>query len=106
MIMRRRIIFFLMAVMLGLGAADHQVRDFHDAAAEICVYGWRTRDKAVDVVWMGEVYPALSWNKAGDVIVEAGGLGCNLTDGSETVIHAVKTAYRQGAELLRTMWAE
>ena len=100
----RKIFFFVLAIFIGLGAADRQVRELRDAQTELTVYGWRMREAAADIVWMGEEYPAVSWNEAGDLIVEAGELGYNLTDGGEAVLRAVKVGAETGIDLLKSLW--
>lgn len=100
----RKIFFFVLAVFIGLGAADRQVRAFRDAETELTIYGWRARERAADIVWMGETYPAVSWSESGDLIVEAGGLGYNLTDGGEAVIRAAAGGIEKGRDLLQSLW--
>ncbi len=99
-----RIILFTVMMMIGIGAADYQVRDLRDGNAEIRVYGWQVRDKSVDLVWMGEAYPAVSWNHDGDVIMEAGGLDYNLTDGRDDVVRAIEDGYEKGTDFMQSMW--
>lgn len=100
----RKIFFFAVAVFIGLGAADRQVREMRDAQTELAVYGWRVQEASADIVWMGEEYPAVSWNEAGDLIVEAGGLGCNLTDGGKSLVQTAKVGAEKGIDLLFSLW--
>ncbi|MBQ6712486.1 MAG: hypothetical protein IJN28_01690 [Selenomonadales bacterium] len=102
--MVRHIFLFIVAMAVGLGAADYQVRDMRDGIAEVRVYGWQVHDKAIDIVWMGDVYPAVSWNHDGDLIMEAGGLDYNLTDGRDGVVRAIEDGYEKGADFMQSMW--
>lgn len=99
-----RIILFVVAMMLGIGATDYQVRDLRDGTAEVRVYGWQVHDKTVDIVWMGEMYPAVSWNRDGDMIMEVGGLDYNLSDGRDDVIRVIEDGYEKGADFMQSIW--
>ena len=50
------------------------------------------------------VYPAVSWNHDGDLIMEAGGLDYNLTDGRDGVVRAIEDGYEKGADFMQSMW--
>lgn len=100
----KKIFFFAVAVFIGLGAADRQVRELRDAETELAVYGWRVHGAAADIVWMGNEYPAVSRNETGDLIVEAGGFGYNLTDSGETALRTVKVSAEKGIDLLKSLW--
>lgn len=99
-----RISLFAVAMMIGIGAADYQVRDLRDGVAEVRIYGYQVHDKSVDIMWMGETYPAVSWNHDGDVIMEAGGLDYNLSDGRDNVIQAIEDGYEKSADFMQSMW--
>ncbi len=99
-----RIVIFAVVIVIGLGAADYQVRDMRDGTAEVRIYGWQVRDRAVDIVWMGEAYPAVSWERDGDMIMEAGGLDYNLSDGRDGVVRAIEDGYEKGADFMQSMW--
>lgn len=99
-----RIALFVVAMMIGLGAVDYQVREMRDGVAEVRIYGYRAHDRSVDIVWMGETYPAVSWDHDGDLIMEAGGLDYNLSDGTDDVMQAIEDGYEQGADFMQSMW--
>ena len=99
-----RIFLFTVLLLVGLGTADYQVRDMRDGVAEVRVYGCDVHDKTVDIVWMGETYPAVSWNHDGDLIMEAGGLDYNLSDGKDDVVRAIEDGYEEGADFMQSIW--
>jgi hypothetical protein len=53
---------------------------------------------------MGETYPAVSWNHDGDLIMEAGGLDYNLSDGKDDVVRAIEDGYEEGADFMQSIW--
>ena len=100
--MIRRIFLFTVALFVGLGAADYQVRDMRDGIAEVRVYGYDIYDKAIDIVWMGEAYPAVSWNHNGDLIMKAGEL--ELSGGTDSIMQAIEDGYEEGTDLMQSIW--
>lgn len=100
--MIRRIFLFAVALFVGLGAADYQVRDMRDGVAEVRVYGYDIHDKAIDIVWMGEAYPAVSWNYNGDLIMKAGEL--ELSGGTDSIMQAIEDGYEEGTDLMQSIW--
>ena len=99
-----RIFLFAVALAVSLGVADYQVRDMRDGVAEVRVYGYEVHDKTVDIVWMGETYPAVSWNHDGDLIMEAGGLDYNLSEGKDSIMRVIEDGYEEGTDLVQSMW--
>ena len=100
--MIRRIFLFAVALFVGLGAADYQVRDMRDGVAEVRVYGYDIHDKTIDIVWMGEAYPAVSWNHNGDLIMKAGEL--ELSGGTDSIMQAIEDGYEEGTDLMQSIW--
>lgn len=102
--MKRKIMIFCLAIILGVGWADYRVHGMQDGVGSLTVYGWQMHPNRIEGIWMGECYSLLMWNRADELIVTAGGLDCNVTDGIDEVRSFAMERYHTAAAFWQTVW--
>lgn len=102
--MKRKIMVFCCAVILGIGWADYCVHGIQDGVGRLTVYGWQMNPNQIEGVWMGEHYSLLRWSRSDELIVTAGGLDYNVTDGIDEVARLATEQYHTAVSFWQTIW--
>lgn len=102
--MKRKIMIFCLAIILGIGWADYCVHRMQDGVGSLTVYGWQMYPNRIEGIWMGESYSLLRWDRADELIVTAGGLDYNVTDGIDEVTRFATEGYHTAVAFWQTVW--
>lgn len=103
--MKKEIVLFSIAVLIGLGWADHQIHDLREGRGEIKVYGWQIGQDAVSGIWLGKIYPLLVRDPSGRMIIQAGGLDYPVMNVGQDALKIAAQGYEKASAKWRSISA-
>ncbi len=100
--MKRTLLFFVLAVAVGIYVADYQVHRMQGQAEYIAVWDIAAADDGYDLHWMGEAYSLVRRNAAQEWTITAAGLNYNIEESGRLWMRRAEAGVRYG----RRLWEE